>query len=339
MDVFNPSRSCPERRWVSMVLLVTVLFLIIPITSVAQTTWNRHDDLFSASFPTPMDGWACGRWGSLWHTSDGGKTWNAQDSGTDRTLACVFFVDARTGWIVGADGIILNTTDGGQTWNQQKSPTELFHMGVHFIDANKGWVASEETNILYTEDGGETWVLQYEDEIFRFKGISFSDDQNGWAVGEYGFIYGTHDGGKTWTQQGGRYEYDEESGELHTGVFLFDVAAIDAQTAIAVGADSRILMTQDGGASWQQLDAGLDRTQLFGVAFDGKDTLAIAGKGAYLLSEDRGKTWKPIRFEPSMIYNWMYDFAPQGSGNFMAVGEEGAIYLSKSKDLLERVDY
>jgi photosystem II stability/assembly factor-like uncharacterized protein len=79
-------------------------------------------DLFSVSFPTEKDGWACGRWGTMLHTTDGGWTWTRQESGTDYTLTSISFVDPAHGFAVGDGGTILSTKDGGKTWTRQKSP-------------------------------------------------------------------------------------------------------------------------------------------------------------------------------------------------------------------------
>ena len=61
-------------------------------------------DLFDVSFPTDQDGWACGRWGTILHTEDSGKTWVRQPCGTDYTLSAVYFVDQHTGVAVGDEG-------------------------------------------------------------------------------------------------------------------------------------------------------------------------------------------------------------------------------------------
>jgi photosystem II stability/assembly factor-like uncharacterized protein len=48
-------------------------------------------------------------------STDGGLSWNMQDSGYD-DLILVKFVDYSTGWVVGSNGTVLVTTDGGDNW-------------------------------------------------------------------------------------------------------------------------------------------------------------------------------------------------------------------------------
>lgn len=322
-------------------LAVFLILLAMGVQTVrADSPWRPHDDLFSVSFSTEAKGWACGRWGTILHTSDGGKTWAAQHSGTDLTLTGIYFVNEVSGWAVGAEGTILHTGDGGRTWEKQKSPVPFYHGDVHFVSPLKGWIASEETHILHTRDGGKSWGVQFQDNIFRLKAISFADEQHGWAVGEYGFTYGTRDGGETWTHQSGQFEYCEEIGDYKCGIFLFDVKAIDPQTAVAVGADSLIVMTRDGGSTWQKLDAALPpQTHLMGVAASANGDIAICGKGVYLFSNDGGASWSPLRFVPTMEYGWLYSIKGVGENRFASVGMDGLIYMGSPSESLQQAIY
>jgi photosystem II stability/assembly factor-like uncharacterized protein len=322
-------------------LAVFLILLAMGVQTVrAESPWRPHDDLFSVSFSTEAKGWACGRWGTILHTSDGGKTWAAQHSGTDFTLTGIYFVNEVLGWAVGAEGTILHTGDGGRTWEKQKSPVPFYHGDVHFVSPLKGWIASEETHILHTRDGGKSWSVQFQDNIFRLKAISFADEQHGWAVGEYGFTYGTRDGGETWTHQYGLYEYCEEIGDYKCGIFLFDVKAIDPQTAVAVGADSLIIMTRDGGSTWRKLDAPVPSyTPFLGVAANAGGDIAICGKGVYLFSNDWGASWSPLRFVPTMEYGWLYSIEGVGDNRFAAVGVDGLIYMGSPSENLQQAIY
>jgi len=46
-------------------------------------------------------------------TTDGGKTWRPQASGTTGTLSTLQIVDASTAWISGPGGVLLATGNGG----------------------------------------------------------------------------------------------------------------------------------------------------------------------------------------------------------------------------------
>jgi photosystem II stability/assembly factor-like uncharacterized protein len=323
------------------VLFISLSFFPIQKRNASAKTENMiRDDILSLSFPTEMEGWASGRYGTILHTSDGGATWIRQESGAQHTLASIFFTDPEHGWAVGVKGTIVHTSDGGKNWIKQESPVDYYHMGIFFINPQKGWIASERTHILTTDDGGKTWQIQFKDEDFVLKSISFADGQHGWTVGEFGYTYYTSDGGQTWEKQAGFYDLDEETGELVGDPSLFGVTAIDPQTAWAVGMDGHVVKTENAGKSWIKVDTGAPNTPLYDVDSDRKDTIVITGKGGCFYSNDLGNVWKQAKFEPTVAYSWMYVVARRGNtSKFAAAGELGAIYRSNSQDLWKRVAY
>jgi photosystem II stability/assembly factor-like uncharacterized protein len=92
-------------------------------------------DLRSICFVDDRHGWIVGDRGLCLATTDGGRTWEKRDTGSDATLRCVRFTDARNGFACGdgdsraaaarghvvmgrpqKQGTLLSTTDGGATW-------------------------------------------------------------------------------------------------------------------------------------------------------------------------------------------------------------------------------
>jgi photosystem II stability/assembly factor-like uncharacterized protein len=313
---------------VTLILIFISVYTLVPISGNAENKKGLYQDLFSVNFPNKNEGWACGRWGTILHTEDGGLTWVHQQGVTDYTLSSISFVDSKNGWAVGDGGTILHTKDGGKSWVKQKSPVPYFLMGVHFANSQKGWIVGERTTILYTEDGGQTWQVQFKDKDFILKRVSFCDEHNGWAVGEFGFIYHTDNGGKTWQQQAGEFKFSEETGEMEGGNFLFDVLAINPRTAWVVGIDGYVAKTVDGGATWQKVTNGIPKTQIFGISSDKQNTILFGGNALLLVSSDSGKSFSNVKMEPRVTYGWIYGISLRGNVGFVAVGKGGWIYLS-----------
>lgn len=130
------------------------------------------NDLF---FVGPAEGWAAAgnvvtrEEDALFHTTDGGLSWERVATGTPQYLRAVHFADARTGWVVGLtiDDVteelgpsrILATTDGGRTWAAQLTVDRSF-FDVCFVDASRGWAVGERATIYATTDGGKSWAQQ-----------------------------------------------------------------------------------------------------------------------------------------------------------------------------------
>lgn len=81
---------------VTLILIFISVYTLVPISGNAEKKKGLYQDLFSVSFPSKNEGWACGRWGTILHSSDGGETWAPQQSGTDYTLSSTSFVDSKT---------------------------------------------------------------------------------------------------------------------------------------------------------------------------------------------------------------------------------------------------
>ena len=350
MDVFFRSLRVKYKN-----IRILLLYLIVStLFNMSDALGNQAllDDLFDVSFPTESEGWACGRWGTVLHTSDGGKTWYRQETNTDKTLASIYFIDTRNGWCVGNSGTIIRTKDGGENWYRQKAPLvtfegtsgwfgeggtckieneplQTFLMGVHFASKELGWIVTERMLILNTTDGGEEWTVQFCGQDFIFQDVSFCDDKNGWAVGEYGFIYHTADGGKKWDKQAGMLDFSEETGDIIGGNYLFGVKAVSHSTAWAGGIDGYIVKTKDAGATWKQVK-GLPKTHLFGITVDKKDNVVICGRSTLLISSDGGKRFLIADTKPPVTYGWLFGTANRKGAGFVAVGKSQSVYLSEN---------
>ncbi|HST52904.1 MAG TPA: YCF48-related protein [Pyrinomonadaceae bacterium] len=95
----------------------------------------------AVSFADARRGWAACAGGVVLSTTDGGRTWRAQSSGTESDLFDVKFFDAREGWAVGADGTAIHTADGGATWRSEPTGTPHALERLFFVGRTRGWAA------------------------------------------------------------------------------------------------------------------------------------------------------------------------------------------------------
>ncbi|MBN1396799.1 MAG: hypothetical protein JXA06_02095 [Bacteroidetes bacterium] len=163
----------------------------------ADTTNN----FWGLCFADQMNGWAIGNSGIILRTSDGGNSWNNQESGTTSSLKCVYFANAQKGWIGGGNNSIGMTTNGGATWSWQQPDGESRRtfMSMSFPNENTGWIVDNYGGILHTKDGGMTWIAQISGTTWAITSVQFLDTQEGWAVATNRVVLHTTDGGNNWT--------------------------------------------------------------------------------------------------------------------------------------------
>src|SRR5262249_61664041 len=75
-----------------------------------------RDHLYGVRALSATDAWAVGNFGSIQHTTDGGKSWKTVEGGTRVPLFSVDFGDSEHAWAVGKSALGLRTEDGGRTW-------------------------------------------------------------------------------------------------------------------------------------------------------------------------------------------------------------------------------
>jgi photosystem II stability/assembly factor-like uncharacterized protein len=260
-------------------------------------------------------------------TSGQRPEWIAQSSGVLAKLSGVFFVDRDRGWVAGTGGALLATEDGGAKWGRQTLPERQRNESLNdvcFFNPDRGLLLgeyglfnrkgdidwSERVFLLMSKDRGANWeegalqrqpVKQAGQPERQSSGnpngdalktgrrlpdpvllrMSFANHKVGWAVGEAGAIQRTIDGGDTWTTQ-----------ESPTRKLLYDVAAIDVNTAWAVGAGGTVLRTVDGGRNWDEQSSGVAQT-LRAVHFAGPQLgWAVGSKGAIISTANGGARWR-----------------------------------------------
>jgi len=178
--------------------------------------------------------------------------WYTQNSGVNRELTDVCFVDPNNGWISGWTGTMLHTTDGGNTWTPQNIPPNNAYFSVFFTDTLNGWASGYGGKIVHTSDGGQTWVDQIAPNSRDFYRIYFVNSDIGWIAGgdagifpnyiPHRVILHTSNGGVNWSAQ---YSGSYES-------LLRSIIFVNQNNGYATGESGIIMKTTDGGSSWSQ---------------------------------------------------------------------------------------
>lgn len=181
------------------------------------------------------------------------------------------------------------------------------------------------------------WVTQASGTKARLRGLCVLSDQVAWASGTGGTFLRTSDGGKSW-----RAGVVPGAADLD----FRDVHAIGADSAyllsIGPGEKSRIVRTDDGGATWATLYTSRDPKEfLDAMAFQDADRgLAIGdpmrGRFVVLTTVDGGKTWGRIAPE-GMPPSLPDEGAFAASGTCLVVGEGGRAWFGTGGSRTARV--
>lgn len=300
------------------ILLANLCFF----ASVFGQGWEWQNPLPQGNFLRSMEAvdanhvWYGTSAGIVLHSSDGGNTWELQQTPSTAFIKGIDFVDTQFGWAVGTEEerdinpVVLHTTDGGLTWTRQSLPEGynalLSLAAVQFLDRQRGWVVGDFGLAFYTEDSGTTWQkhqIQASDGFFRnLFDVSVIDSQRVWVAGEYSLAH-TEDGGQTWhtdTTAVGHQVFDE----------VFFVDAIHGWLVTDVG---ELLKTIDGGGGWNSGKGNLSE-EIGHVFFLTPDCGWVGASTGIYWTTDGGRNWEKI-FDDPVVGNFVFTDGSSGWSN------------------------
>jgi photosystem II stability/assembly factor-like uncharacterized protein len=168
--------------------------------------------LYDIEFLDVKNGYIVGEFGKIYHTTDGGESWEQQqESMMDETvfdildLPTLFDVDFNgpdNGIVVGLDGRIAVTTDGGKDWNFVLNNVDDYidpFYSATILDDGTRWVVGASGQVVMAQ-GDQPFARGDLGSAVNswMRRVRFVDDKHGWLVGGFGLVMSTDDGGKTW---------------------------------------------------------------------------------------------------------------------------------------------
>lgn len=316
-----PRNRARWSRWnalaavISVVLLAGTVIGAWALVHFKQSEANKpHPSTCHASsvpaFPiesvhmmTMTEGWALlwtqgnGIPNRLLHTSDGGCHWIYVTPATGSTLVAVYYLTGRSAWIMTSNSTSVpasvqfaRTTDGGLHWQTGAASSTGFPStsdairGVSFINAEVGWLLSA---TIATNGGPPTRLT----------------------------LYHSVDGGLTWSEITHHATTDPaQPSSLPADLLLNGLSFLDSSTGWIAGGgngnESSLLVTHDGGLTWQRQQLALPRgisTYAAGSIiyppqfFSDRDgILTVSSWAPYGLTtyvtHDAGATWQSTAF-------------------------------------------
>jgi photosystem II stability/assembly factor-like uncharacterized protein len=296
-------------------------------------------ELLSVHFVSAEEGWVAGgktsvSGGVIYHTKDGGKTWELQvgdPESSDGAFRQLRFLDATHGFAVqtsSADQKLFSTSDG-KTWIPTGTlPPNRFE--YFFTSPTNGFLANASRQIVRTVDGGKKWQPVYTCRVKAEIGgltreadcyidqIDFPNPKIGYAIGgplpeDSGNVLAkTEDGGATWTAW--VVLPGEEASES-------SLRFLDASNGVFRGKDGKMFRTSDGGKTWTGVSGQGELKSAISFADADAGWMIYYRKMTYTSTGGRSWVSRDIAF-PAMVEHSSFPARDRG----YVVGEHGMVY-------------
>ncbi len=339
-------------------VLFALTCLLVPThVHAADTPAFADAALFAVQFIDANEGWAAGDDGVVWHTIDGGQSWERQPTGVRACLRSLHFLDPFVGYVVGREslphgtgstGVILATRDGGVSWQRLNMKTLPGLNRVKFLDKQNGFVAGDGSDqfpsgAFFTQDGGKSWHMLPSPPWGRGLGERGGEGVRtpllaskqwhaaSWLAADFldprtGILVGA------WGRLGPVREREVVGPDIDLSLLRgrnIRAVQLEGKTAFAVGDGGLALISEEtAGKRWGAMDLGLPADlqgcwDFHGLHFIGDNGWIVGRPGSVILhTADRGKTWDWQRTGQSLPLHHVFFLNDQQG---WAVGELGTI--------------
>lgn len=306
--------------------------------------------LRAVQFVDQHEGWAVGDQGVIWHTMDGGTTWERQSSGVRATLTTISMIEKNRGWIgarepipynPGSSGLLLGTRNGGAKWDP--SPPQ-FLPGINkvcLVDRKNAWLLGETsdqhpTGVFFTDNGGMTWIGARGPRSYGWLSGFFVGMDFGIVGGAGGPFKSSNEAvavaavGEPGFCNFGRGTLSPAKADWLANTTVRDFA-VYADAIWAVGDQAQVFMSADQGRTWKRPNLKLPGDiakawDFHAVAAMGSKIWICGRPGSIVLhSPDNGATWQIQKTNQSLPIN---DIQFVDASNGWAVGAMGTILKS-----------
>lgn len=267
-------------------------------TTWAPLTTNVSNHLQSLYFVNANLGFAVGTGGVVLKTTNAGANW-VMSFPTGSDLYDVYFIDQNTGYIVGNFATCMMTTNGGTNWSYQSVPLGNSALLISVVfNAGKGFIGAASTsNLLTTTNGGANWVdnkiragtpKTFDIAFNGMSGLAVGNEFVSFGVG-YPVIFMTLNNGQGWSE----YSLQNRNAGLSSTAIVPNSPSVCYAVGSYIndatyGNKGLIMMSTNGGATWQEQAYGTGTISLNAVCVTATDCFIVGDNGRML------KTTHPI---------------------------------------------
>lgn len=219
-------------------------------------------------------------------SSNDGKSWSAETTGTAQNLNDIATDGAGLFVAVGSGGTILTRSFAG-TWTSRTSGVSATLTAVAYDPINGEWIAVGSSGTVVTSPDGTTWTdrTPASGTTETLNGVDTDGAGGAKACGDNGTIIRSADGGASWSADTSNSTDD-----------LSDIHHSEGEGHwLSVGQNSGdVLKVDTGGTTWSVVSDNLSGT-ITALATDrGSLWVAVDGGGRLRYSKDQGATWHDV---------------------------------------------
>ncbi len=261
--------------------------LIDPNTQLPNpSTQIKSGPLTAVSFLDTSIGFCVSKYGWIYKTTDGGKTWQSKKVSNltpsisdDHAKVFSFdFSNPSKGFVAGWESPIYSTLDTGKTWVEHTSPGQLLS-----ISSISNWVSVGSLGtILPFESKYYSQSIKSYDTTITLNSVNFPrNSDTGYAVGQNGLILKIIKSPRINSAL-------KSKGTVGALQYVF---SLDSNISYAVGNNGLIRKTIDGWKSWIDLPSGTNKNLEFAVFIDPYEGYVIATDGTIFHTVNSGDIW------------------------------------------------
>jgi photosystem II stability/assembly factor-like uncharacterized protein len=284
-----------------------------------ETSSNALDVAFSSD----KNGFLVGSNRLIMETEDGGASWQprALDLPEDENFRLISIdFQGKEGWIVGQPGLLLHSDDAGRSWTRllldTKLPGEPYLITA--LGPRQAELATNVGAIYRSSDAGASWQALVSDAAGAVRDLRRSPDGRYVSVSSLGNFFATWTPGQaTWQphqrissqrlqsmgfqpqqglwmlSRGAQMRFNSDADDLDqwskpvipitNGYGYLDLAWDPQGTIWAGGGSGTLLLSRDGGGSWNRDPVGAEQAGNFNrILFTGDKGFVLGERGVLL---------------------------------------------------------
>lgn len=213
--------------------------------------------------------------------------------------------------LAGNTGALLISENNGENWRRVQIDTEESFLTLDSCPDGSFIALTFDNQLWHGTADGTDWTPHGLPSQEQMMTAACAPDGSWWAAGSFTTVQSSSDKGSSWSET-----------TLNEDAILTNLQFMDASTAIATGEYGLVLLTENGGESWDYAGYLPDEFYPHGAHFASVDEGWVGGLNGFIYhTTDGGETWSQQPTDTSMP---VFGFVDAGTSLY-AVGDNATV--------------